>query len=428
MRSMRSGARCCSSSAKALSTRTISAAGSGRASGSGRPRRGHSSLTGRENAASRSPAISGQAVITSDAAKPCARSAGPRQLSMKSARGFGRAIVSFWRKPSAALDRRRRLAIEAHASGFASRLKARSGRASRLVRPPPPRPALARQGRRAGRPPSGLAVRDHAAADDGCGREALLRALPAALPDGRKARRGAGRAGDAGLGRARLLLARPQPPCLRQGRRRAPRRALPRHRGRLAPPARHRRLHGGGDRGDFAQALMDLGATICTPKRPACAICPWLGACRARAAGVQETLPRKAPKAEGVLRRGAAFVALRGDDCVLLRTRPPSCLLGGMDEVPTSEWSPDYDASKALRDAPLEAGLRRLPGLVRHTFTHFPLELTVLVATVAAGTPAPAGMRFASRRALAGAALPGVMRKVLAHADVAPAGPAPRRE
>src|SRR3954471_21180672 len=65
--------------------------------------------------------------------------------------------------------------------------------------------------------------------------------------------------------------------------------------------------------GDFAQSLMDLGATICTPKRPACAVCPWLGACRARAAGVQETLPRKGPKAEGVLRRGAAFVALRGD-------------------------------------------------------------------------------------------------------------------
>ncbi|HKG86286.1 MAG TPA: A/G-specific adenine glycosylase [Beijerinckiaceae bacterium] len=179
--------------------------------------------------------------------------------------------------------------------------------------------------------------------------------------------------------------------------------------------------------GDFAQGLMDLGATICTPKRPACAICPWLGACRGRAAGVQETLPRKAPKAEGVLRRGAAFVVLRGDDCVLLRTRPASGLLGGMDEVPTSAWSPDYDAAKALRDAPLEAGWRRLPGLVRHTFTHFPLELTVLVATVAAGTPAPAGTRFAPRRSLAEAALPGVMRKVLAHADVAPAPPAPRR-
>ena len=176
-----------------------------------------------------------------------------------------------------------------------------------------------------------------------------------------------------------------------------------------------------------AQALMDLGATICTPKRPACAICPWLGACQARVAGVQETLPRKGPKAEGALRRGAAFVALRGDDCVLLRTRPSSGLLGGMDEVPTSEWSPDYDAAKALRDAPLEAGWRRLPGLVRHTFTHFPLELTVLVATVAASTPAPAGMRFAPRRSLAGAALPGVMRKVLAHADVTPAAPAPRR-
>ena len=180
--------------------------------------------------------------------------------------------------------------------------------------------------------------------------------------------------------------------------------------------------------GDFAQAMMDLGATICTPKRPACALCPWLGACRGRAAGVQETLPRKAPKAEGVLRRGAAFVALRGDGCVLLRTRPPSrACSAAWPRSRRAHGAPDYDAATALRDAPLEAGWRRLPGLVRHTFTHFPLELTVLVATVAAGTPAPAGMRLAPRRALAEAALPGVMRKVLAHADVAPAAPAPRR-
>jgi A/G-specific adenine glycosylase len=168
--------------------------------------------------------------------------------------------------------------------------------------------------------------------------------------------------------------------------------------------------------GDFAQALMDLGATICTPKRPGCGTCPWVDPCRARATGLQETLPPKEPKAEGELRRGAAFVALRADDSVLLRTRPPRGLLGGMSEPPTSDWSADYDLAKAMLDAPLDAGWRRQPGVVKHTFTHFPLELTVFFAKVPAGTPAPAGSRWQPRQTLAGEALPGVMRKVLAHA------------
>ena len=168
--------------------------------------------------------------------------------------------------------------------------------------------------------------------------------------------------------------------------------------------------------GDFAQALMDLGATICTPKRPACALCPWMAPCRARAAGVQETLPRKAPKREGELRRGAAFVARRRDGAVLLRTRPPKGLLGGMAEVPTSEWRPDYDIAMAVLDAPIEARWQRLPGVVRHVFTHFPLELTVQFAKVAAGTEPPEGMRWVPAEALGAEALPTVMRKVLAAA------------
>ena len=173
--------------------------------------------------------------------------------------------------------------------------------------------------------------------------------------------------------------------------------------------------------GDFAQALMDLGATICTPKRPACALCPWMAPCRARAAGLQETLPRKAPKREGAVRRGAAFVALRRDGAVLLRTRPPRGLLGGMAEVPTSEWRADYDVATSVLDAPLDARWRRLPGLVRHVFTHFPLELTIQVAKVAAGTAAPEGMRWVAVEALGGEALPTVMRKVLAAALETPA-------
>ncbi len=168
--------------------------------------------------------------------------------------------------------------------------------------------------------------------------------------------------------------------------------------------------------GDFAQALMDLGATLCTPKRPACAICPWMIPCRARAEGLQEALPRKARKEPGVLRRGAAFVVRRADDSILLRTRPPSGLLGGMAEPPTSAWAADYDLAKAILDAPLEARWRRLPGAVRHVFTHFPLELTVYVAQVAADTPAPDGMRWTARARLGEEALPGVMKKVLAHA------------
>lgn len=173
-----------------------------------------------------------------------------------------------------------------------------------------------------------------------------------------------------------------------------------------------------GDRpGDFAQAVMDLGATICTPKRPACALCPWMAPCRARAAGDPETFPRKVKAVKGSLRRGAAFVVVRsGDEAVLLRTRPPEGLLGSMAEPPMSPWALDYDPAQALLDAPLDARWKRLPGLVRHGFTHFPLELTVFLARVALSTQAPAGMRFTARRDLDDEPLPGVMKKVLAHA------------
>jgi A/G-specific adenine glycosylase len=178
--------------------------------------------------------------------------------------------------------------------------------------------------------------------------------------------------------------------------------------------------------GDFAQALMELGATICTPRRPACALCPWMAPCQARAAGLQESYPKKALKREGVLRRGAAFVALRTDEAILLRTREPKGLLGGMAEVPTSAWGPDYEFSRAILDAPFEARWTRLPGHVRHVFTHFPLELTVLFARVGADTPAPDGMRWTPRAALGEEPLPNLMKKVLDHA-IGPAKTAPER-
>lgn len=170
--------------------------------------------------------------------------------------------------------------------------------------------------------------------------------------------------------------------------------------------------------GDFAQALMDLGATICSPKRPACALCPWNRACVANARGNQETFPRKAPKREGALRRGAAFVALRADSAVLLCRRPEKGLLGGMSETPGSEWSHDFDVAGALRSAPplRRAKWRRVPGIVRHVFTHFPLELAVFVTQVPRATKAPKGARWSKIEDLAEEALPNVMRKVLAHA------------
>ena len=169
--------------------------------------------------------------------------------------------------------------------------------------------------------------------------------------------------------------------------------------------------------GDFAQSLMDLGSTICTPKRPACALCPWMAPCEARTLGLQETFPRKIKKTKGVERYGAAFVAIRsGDEAVLLRTRPPEGLLGAMAEPPTSAWESGYDVAQALLDAPLDARWKRLPGVVRHVFTHFPLGLTVFVARVGLATKAPAGMRFTPRRDLEEEPLPGVMKKVLAHA------------
>jgi A/G-specific adenine glycosylase len=167
--------------------------------------------------------------------------------------------------------------------------------------------------------------------------------------------------------------------------------------------------------GDFAQAMMDLGATICTPKSPACVLCPWTASCAARGRGDQESFPRKPGKKTGALRRGAAFLAQRKDGSILLRTRPEKGLLGGMTEVPTTEWSRDFDGDAALSFAPLQATWRRLPGVVNHVFTHFPLELTVYAAEFPARTPAPEGMRWVASGHLAQAALPSVMRKVILH-------------
>ena len=175
--------------------------------------------------------------------------------------------------------------------------------------------------------------------------------------------------------------------------------------------------------GDFTQALMDLGATICTPKKPACGICPWMDACTARGRDDVESFPRKAPKIEGKLRRGASFVAMRSDGFVLVRTRPSKGLLGGMTEVPSTAWTHDFDEDDALSHAPLKAKWRKLPGVVEHGFTHFPLQQSVYVAEVPAKTKTPDGMRWVAAAELHGEALPNVFRKVVVHAGLLPRPP-----
>ena len=169
--------------------------------------------------------------------------------------------------------------------------------------------------------------------------------------------------------------------------------------------------------GDSAQALMDLGSSICTPKKPACALCPLNDGCAARSRGDQETYPRKAAKKTGALRRGAAFVVTRGDE-LLVRTRIESGLLGGMTEVPGSSWLAAQDDKAALQQAPVLSRVvrwHRKAGIVTHVFTHFPLELVVYTASVPARARAPAGMRWVPVATLKDEALPNVMRKVIAH-------------
>jgi A/G-specific adenine glycosylase len=169
--------------------------------------------------------------------------------------------------------------------------------------------------------------------------------------------------------------------------------------------------------GDIAQALMDLGSSICTPKKPACALCPLNGDCVGRARGDPESFPRKAPKKTGALRRGAAFVVTRPGE-LLVRTRAEKGLLGGMTEVPTSHWLAAQDDKAALGQAPRLKDIahwHRKQGAVSHVFTHFPLELVVYTASIPTHARAPTGMRWVPIATLRDEALPNVMRKVIAH-------------
>ena len=166
---------------------------------------------------------------------------------------------------------------------------------------------------------------------------------------------------------------------------------------------------------DFAQALFDLGATVCTPASPACMMCPWREPCRARAGRLAAELPRRSPRKERPRRHGVHFWLTDASGRVLLRRRPENGLLGGMEELPGTSWrDAPWRWEEASEHAPMRADWQ-LAGEVRHAFTHLELRIALYSAEVptimAEGTIIP-------RAALAAAALPSVMRKCVAMAEM----------
>ena len=427
------------------------------------PRAATASSPARNRRASRSPTISGQATMTSAAAKPCLASAGARQSSTRSASGLRRASVD----GACSREGTARGPWSPAAGCMSAAIPAASHPASRFADPSQPTATIPTQPD----PTVLLAWYDRH-------RRALpWRALPgepadpyrvwlseimlqqttvravkpyferflALFPHVAGARRGAGRGGDAGLGRARLLLARPQPACLRAGGRgpawrafpgrprpglralpgigaytaaaiaaiafdrrggagrrqcRARGRAALRRRGRRCPaPSRdpcagRRRSTPDARPGDFAQAMMDLGATHLHAAQPGLRALPVARALRgARARACRRRFPRKAPKPEGALRRGAAFVAVtRPTARCCVRTRPPKGLLGGMTEIA------DERMERRLRSrrATARRAASRPPGSgcrdrVEHVFTHFPLRAHRVPGRGDDATPPPEG-------------------------------------
>ncbi|MBI1243582.1 MAG: A/G-specific adenine glycosylase [Alphaproteobacteria bacterium] len=178
--------------------------------------------------------------------------------------------------------------------------------------------------------------------------------------------------------------------------------------------------------GDFAQATMDLGATICSPRRPKCMLCPWEMACRAHAAGEAERYPVKLKRAKRPLKRAIAYVLTDRQGAVWLRRRADDGLLGGMMEVPSSEWAAGEPSAKIARAAaPAALAWRELPEKVRHGFTHFELELTVWTAQ--ARRADVSGGQWVAADGLDAVALPTLMRKVIARAIARAKGTSKKR-
>lgn len=168
--------------------------------------------------------------------------------------------------------------------------------------------------------------------------------------------------------------------------------------------------------GDYAQALMDLGATICTPRNPKCGLCPVSNACRARKLGFQDQLPRRAKLKARRVRRAIAFFILNDKGAVLLRQRPKQGLLGGMMEIPSSAWHEGSMPALAVaqKQAPVTARWQMLPGVVRHVFSHFELEIAVALGHI--GRVAAGKCKWIALDRLQEEALPSVMRKITQHA------------
>ncbi|MDC3401538.1 A/G-specific adenine glycosylase [Alphaproteobacteria bacterium] len=169
--------------------------------------------------------------------------------------------------------------------------------------------------------------------------------------------------------------------------------------------------------GDFAQAMMDLGATICTPKRPNCSICPWQENCEAKRLNIAEHLPIRAAKKQRPKRQGRVYWLQSHDGHVLTRTRPKKGLLGGMVEFPSTGWDPENDAPK---DIALGQNGRELTNGVRHIFTHFELDLRLEYielgkpefAQAQLAFPVDDGFAWHPVQTLFSLALPSVMMKV----------------
>lgn len=187
--------------------------------------------------------------------------------------------------------------------------------------------------------------------------------------------------------------------------------------------------------GDYAQAVMDLGATVCRPRTPQCAACPLSAQCRAHAEGTAHILPHRSPKAKKPTRRGTAFWVQRADGQILLRRRTERGLLGGMLEVPSSPWSETdscTDPGDLDHHAPAPCAWRALDGMVRHTFTHFHLELAVVAGTIDTADPdadpgAGSDLMWAHPDDLDHLALPTLMKKVARLALALPPPPPTRR-
>ena len=162
--------------------------------------------------------------------------------------------------------------------------------------------------------------------------------------------------------------------------------------------------------GDYAQAVMDLGATVCRPRAPRCDVCPWMNECIAYASGQPERHGSRRRARRGPERNGVAFVAVREDGAVLLERRPSSGLLGGTLGWPGSSWV-DAGVTRAPSVPPCSARWQAIEGAVHHSFTHFDLRVQVLKANVPMGCNPERGF-FVESDEFSAAKLPTVMRKI----------------